>query len=40
MKIKQYQFDAFASRVFEGSPAAVCPLDNWLEDDLFQAIAQ
>ena len=40
MKIKQYQVDAFATRVFEGNPAAVCPLDNWLDDDLLQAIAE
>lgn len=40
MKIKQYQVDAFATRAFEGNPAAVCPLDNWLEDDLLQAIAE
>lgn len=39
MKIKQYQVDAFASRV-EGNPAAVCPLDSWLGDDVLQAIAQ
>ena len=40
MKLKQYQVDAFATRAFEGNPAAVCPLDNWLEDDLLQAIAE
>jgi PhzF family phenazine biosynthesis protein len=39
MKIRQYQIDAFASRVFEGNPAAVCPLDAWLDDALLQAIA-
>jgi PhzF family phenazine biosynthesis protein len=39
MKIRQYQVDAFASRVFEGNPAAVCPLDAWLPDELMQAIA-
>ncbi len=39
MKIKMYQVDAFASRVFEGNPAAVCPLDAWLPDALMQAIA-
>jgi PhzF family phenazine biosynthesis protein len=39
MKIKQYQVDAFAGRVFEGNPAAVCPLDAWLPDALLQAIA-
>ena len=40
MKIRQYQVDAFASRSFEGNPAAVCPLESWLEDDLLQAIAE
>ena len=35
-----YQIDAFASRVFAGNPAAVCPLDAWPEDALLQAIAQ
>lgn len=39
MKIKQYQVDAFAERVFEGNPAAVCPLDGWLDDRILQAIA-
>jgi len=40
MKIKQYQIDAFACRAFEGNPAAVCPLESWLSDDLLQAIAE
>jgi predicted PhzF superfamily epimerase YddE/YHI9 len=40
MKIKQYQVDAFATRAFEGNPAAVCPLESWLDDDLLQAIAE
>jgi len=40
MKIKQYQVDAFARRVFEGNPAAVCPLDGWLRDEILQAIAE
>ncbi|MBZ5487272.1 PhzF family phenazine biosynthesis protein [Halomonas aquamarina] len=39
MKIDLYQVDAFASRPFEGNPAAVCPLDEWLEDGRLQAIA-
>jgi len=39
MKIPLYQIDAFASHVFAGNPAAVCPLEKWLEDDLMQAIA-
>jgi predicted PhzF superfamily epimerase YddE/YHI9 len=33
MKITQYQVDAFTTRVFEGNPAAICPLDQWLEMD-------
>lgn len=40
MKITQYQVDAFASRVFGGNPAAVCPLDHWLSDKLLQSIAE
>ena len=40
MKIKQYQVDAFATRAFEGNPAAVCPLESWLNDGLLQAIAE
>ena len=39
MKLKQYQVDAFATRPFEGNPAAVCPLQGWLDDNLLQAIA-
>jgi PhzF family phenazine biosynthesis protein len=34
-----YQVDAFASRAFEGNPAAVCPLGHWLPDELMQAVA-
>lgn len=40
MKIRQYQVDAFATRVFEGNPAAVCPLERWLDERLLQAIAE
>lgn len=40
MKIRQYQIDAFATRAFEGNPAAVCPLEGWLDDGLLQAIAE
>jgi PhzF family phenazine biosynthesis protein len=39
MKLKQYQVDAFTTRVFAGNPAAVCPLEDWLDDSLLQAIA-
>ncbi len=39
MKIPLYQVDAFTSRVFSGNPAAICPLDAWIDDDRMQAIA-
>jgi PhzF family phenazine biosynthesis protein len=39
MRFPIYQVDAFASRVFSGNPAAVVPLDRWLEDATLQAIA-
>ena len=39
MEIPIYQVDAFASRVFTGNPAAICPLEKWLPDDTMQAIA-
>lgn len=39
MKLPMYQVDAFADRPFEGNPAAVCPLDTWLPDELMQSIA-
>lgn len=39
MKQKIYQIDAFADRVFSGNPAAVCPLNQWLSDDVLQKIA-
>jgi PhzF family phenazine biosynthesis protein len=34
-----YQIDAFTSQPFGGNPAGVCPLTEWLSDDLLQAIA-
>jgi len=39
MKLKIYQVDAFATRPFEGNPAAVVPLDSWLPDAFMQSIA-
>lgn len=39
MTLPIYQVDAFAEQVFKGNPAAVMPLDAWLDDDLLQAIA-
>lgn len=40
MRLNQYHVDAFANRPFEGNPAAVCPLEDWLEDNVLQAIAE
>jgi PhzF family phenazine biosynthesis protein len=40
MNIPIYQIDAFSNRVFAGNPAAVCPIEEWLEDSVLQAIAQ
>lgn len=37
--IPLYQVDAFAAAPFRGNPAAVCPLERWLADELLQAIA-
>ncbi len=40
MKIQLFQVDAFAEKPFEGNPAAVCPLEEWLDDELLQNIAE
>ena len=37
--IPLYQVDAFSAVPFSGNPAAVCPLDAWLPDEVLQAIA-
>jgi PhzF family phenazine biosynthesis protein len=39
MKLKLWQVDAFAERPFAGNPAAVVPLQRWLDDATLQAIA-
>jgi PhzF family phenazine biosynthesis protein len=39
MKLPFTQVDAFANHPFEGNPAAVIPLANWLPDETLQAIA-
>lgn len=39
MKLPIYQIDAFAESLFKGNPAAVIPLDNWLDEELMQKIA-
>ncbi len=39
MRVPLFQVDAFASRLFQGNPAAVCPLSAWLDARVLQAIA-
>jgi len=39
MSIPIYIVNAFSFGPFTGNPAAVCPLEYWLSDDLMQAIA-
>jgi PhzF family phenazine biosynthesis protein len=39
MNLTIYQIDAFTKEVFKGNPAAVCPLDEWLDESLMQRIA-
>jgi PhzF family phenazine biosynthesis protein len=39
MKFDIYQIDAFTKNVFGGNPAAICPLNDWIEPQLMQKIA-
>jgi PhzF family phenazine biosynthesis protein len=39
MTLTIYQVDAFAEKVFKGNPAAVIPLEDWIDDSLMQQIA-
>lgn len=39
MKLPVYIVDAFTDKLFGGNPAAVCPLEDWLRDELMQSIA-
>ena len=39
MKYKLYQVDTFTKKLFGGNPAAICPLNEWLDDNLLQKIA-
>lgn len=40
MLIELYQIDAFTNEVFGGNPAAVCPLNSWLPDQILLNIAK
>ena len=39
MKIPIYQIDTFTGNLFSGNPAAVCPLEKWLDESILQSIA-
>jgi len=39
MKISIFQIDVFTDQIFDGNPAAVCPLNSWLDDATLQNIA-
>jgi len=39
MKLTIYQIDAFTDKLFAGNPAAVIPLDKWIDDSLMQQLA-
>ena len=39
MKLAIYQVDAFTNKLFQGNPAAIIPLESWLEDEMMQRIA-
>jgi predicted PhzF superfamily epimerase YddE/YHI9 len=40
MKLPYWHVDAFAERPFAGNQAAVMPLEQWLSDDVLQAIGE
>ncbi|MGZ9819740.1 PhzF family phenazine biosynthesis protein [Peribacillus simplex] len=37
--MKYYVVDAFAEKVFEGNPAGICVMNEWISDDIMQKIA-
>lgn len=39
MKLPMFQVDAFTDRVFSGNPAAICPLEQWLDGATMLGIA-
>lgn len=39
MKLSVFQIDTFTNEVFSGNPAAVCPLEDWIDDSVMQNIA-
>jgi PhzF family phenazine biosynthesis protein len=39
MPLALFHVDAFTHQPFKGNPAAVCPLEAWLDEDLLRAVA-
>lgn len=39
MKLTLFQVDAFANQLFKGNPAAVMPLEQWIDAELMQNLA-
>src|SRR6202140_4004587 len=39
MYLPVFHVDAFTTKPFQGNPAAVCLLNQWLDDDLLRAVA-
>ncbi|MDG2195196.1 MAG: PhzF family phenazine biosynthesis protein [Polaribacter sp.] len=39
MELDIFQIDAFTDAVFGGNPAAVCPLNEWIDEKIMQKIA-
>jgi len=39
LRLTLYQIDTFAKNMFEGNLACVCPLNNWIDDEIMQKIA-
>ena len=37
--MKQYVVDAFTNQIFKGNPAAVCILDEWINEEVMLNIA-
>ena len=37
--MKLYQVDAFTDEVFSGNPAAVIPIESWLDEEVMQRIS-
>jgi len=38
-KLEFYQVDTFTNELFKGNPAGVCPLDEWINEEIMQSIA-